>query len=113
VFLALLIALVVFGHLTNERLPRVLILAVPAFLVGFLLFSSTGYVVSFVGGRPRRGRAFECVQYFYWVWIAGFVVFASLWVGHGFGGANGAVLSAVGVAVAAILCALTLRVLQQ
>jgi hypothetical protein len=114
VFLALAIALARFGQLANDGLPlTVLMPAVPAFLIGFLLFSSTGYAVSLVGGRPRRGRAFECVQYFYWLWINGFVVFIPLWSAHRFGGVNGALLAAVGIAAAAIICALTLKGLQQ
>src|SRR5262245_44459974 len=106
VFLALAIALAFFGKLANAALAsRFLVPAVSAFLAGFLLFSSTGYAVSFVGRRPRRGRAFECVQYFYLLWMGGFVVFIPLLLAQRLGGADGARLVAPAIAIAAVLCA--------
>ena len=33
----------------------------------FFLFATMGYVLSFVLRLPRRGRAYDCVHYFYWL----------------------------------------------
>lgn len=33
--------------------------------VGFMIAASMGYALSFASGKPRHGRAFECVHYFY------------------------------------------------
>jgi hypothetical protein len=39
----------------------------PWMFLAFMVFSTGGYLVSGMTGRRRRGRAFECVQYFYWL----------------------------------------------
>lgn len=43
----------------------ILWLASGVLVVLFFVSSSVGYVLSFVLGRPRRGKAYECVRYFY------------------------------------------------
>jgi hypothetical protein len=39
----------------------------PTMYVAFMLFGTAGYLVSLLARRRPRGRAFECVEYFYWL----------------------------------------------
>lgn len=52
-------------HDAGEMLSR----ALPTLFFAFMLFSTGGYLVSLMTTRRRRGRAFECVQWFYWLVI--------------------------------------------
>ena len=40
----------------------------------FVIAATLGYAISFATGWKRRGRAFECVQYFYGLSLAGAIV---------------------------------------
>jgi hypothetical protein len=47
----------------------------------FFVSGTAGYIVSAVTGRRPRGRAFECMQYFYWIFgIIGSLVGLAIWV---------------------------------
>jgi hypothetical protein len=52
--------------------------ALPAIFVIFMFFGTIGYLVSALSGRRPHGRAFECVEYFYW--ILGSVVAVTMFV---------------------------------
>ena len=41
--------------------------ALPTLFIAFMVLGTAGYLVSGMRGRRRRGRAFECVQWFYWM----------------------------------------------
>lgn len=55
--------------------------AIAPLFITFMAFSTGGYLVSALTTRRRRGRAFECVQYFYWMFgvIAAVTAFA-IWI---------------------------------
>jgi hypothetical protein len=55
--------------------------AIPAVYIAFMVFSTGGYLVSGITRRRRRGRAFECMQYFYWLFgVISAVVFLVVWL---------------------------------
>lgn len=60
------------------RVERALFFCVPVFFGMFLSMGALGYTTAMVTGRPKRGRAFECVDYFYLQSIAGSVACAIL-----------------------------------
>jgi hypothetical protein len=54
---------------------------VPALYVTFFVSGTMGYALSAITGRRRRGRAFECVQYFYWMFgIIGALFSFAIWL---------------------------------
>ena len=59
----------------------VLFRAIGPLFITFMAFSTSGYLVSALTKRRRRGRAFECVQYFYWMFgiITAVTAFA-IWI---------------------------------
>ncbi len=51
------------------------------FAIAFFVASTLGYSISWITKRRRRGRAFECVQYFYCVFGGcGAVTFLAIWI---------------------------------
>jgi len=52
----------------------------PALLLLFMVTDTAGYSVSAVTRHRRRGRAFECVQYFYMFGLASAVIMPALWI---------------------------------
>ena len=55
--------------------------AIAPLFMTFMAFSTGGYLVSASTKRRRRGRAFECVQYFYWMFgVTGAVTAFAIWI---------------------------------
>lgn len=55
------------GGFILRPLSDLLFRTLPPLYIAFLILSTSAYLLSIATGRRRCGRAFECVQYFYWL----------------------------------------------
>jgi hypothetical protein len=83
----------------GDSLFRVL----PTMYVAFMLFGTAGYLVSIIARRRPRGRAFECVEYFYWLFgVVAPVTMFVVWIPARAGWAQPATVVACAVAASLI-----------
>jgi hypothetical protein len=69
------------GGAQLRPIADILFRSIGPFFVTFMVFSTGGYLVSVVTRRRRRGRAFECVQYFYWIFgVSAAVTASAIWI---------------------------------
>ena len=78
--------------------------------VAFMVFATAGYGLSLATGRARRGRAFECIQYFYGMCCAALLYFPIIVLPLQAGWEDGPVVIAIGLAAASLLVALGLTI---
>lgn len=104
-FVALSIPLVhVAGGAGLRQIRDALPVVASLLLAAFIAFSSVGYLLSIATGKTRRGRAFECVQYFFVLQLVSFTLaFPLAWLPDRVAWFNGAVVGwcIAGVAVTA------------
>lgn len=81
-FAALSTPLILFiGGAQLRPIADLLFRAIAPLFITFMAFSTGGYLVSALTKRRRRGRAFECVQYFYWMFgVTGTVTAFAIWI---------------------------------
>jgi hypothetical protein len=81
------------------------VFAIVPIAIGMFFVSATlGFAISALTGRPRRGRAYECVQYFYVVFGATFGITAfAIWLPNVAPAVNGPLTVAACVVTASLL----------